>query len=41
MLTYGVASNTTDDYVRIGESTTTENLRRFDTVVAEVFADEY
>ena len=29
MLSYGVPADATDDYVRIGESTTIESLRRF------------
>ena len=41
MLTYGVATDATDDYVRIGESTAIESLRRFVSAVVEVFGDEY
>nr|XP_034591747.1 uncharacterized protein LOC117853523 [Setaria viridis] len=41
MLTYGVAADATNDYVRIGESTAIESLRRFVNVVVEVFGDEY
>ncbi|XP_072150851.1 uncharacterized protein [Setaria viridis] len=41
MLTYGVAADATDDYVRIGESTAIESLRRFVNTVVEVFGDEY
>jgi len=41
MLTYGVAADATDDYVRIGESTAIESLRRFVSAVVEVFGDEY
>nr|XP_034580678.1 uncharacterized protein LOC117843998 [Setaria viridis] len=41
MLTYGVAADATDDYIRIGESTAIESLRRFVNVVVEVFGDEY
>ncbi|XP_004980571.1 uncharacterized protein LOC101758890 [Setaria italica] len=41
MLTYGVAADATDDYVRIGESTAVESLRRFVSAVVEVFGDEY
>jgi len=37
MIAYGVAADATDDYVRIGESTTLESLRRFATAVVEVF----
>jgi hypothetical protein len=41
MLSYGVAADATDDYVRIGESTTIESLQRFVCAVVEVFGDEY
>ena len=41
ILTYGVAADATDDYVRIGESTAIESLRRFVSAVVEVFGDEY
>ena len=41
MLTYGVPADATDEYVRIGESTIFESLRRFVTVVVDIFEDEY
>jgi hypothetical protein len=41
MLAYGVAADATDDYVRIGESTALESLRRFVRAVVEIFGDEY
>jgi hypothetical protein len=41
MLTYGVAADATDEYVRIGESTPLESLRRFVHAIIEVFGDEY
>ena len=41
MLSYGVAADATDDYVRIGESTVIESLRRFVSAVVEVFGEEY
>ncbi|XP_034586700.2 uncharacterized protein [Setaria viridis] len=41
MLTYGVAADATDDYIRIGESTAIESLRRFVSAVVEIFGDEY
>ena len=41
MLTYGVAADATDEYVRIGESTTFESLRKFVKAVIEVFGNEY
>ena len=41
MLTYGVPADVTDEYVRIGESTALESLRRFVAAVVEIFGDEY
>ena len=41
MLTYGVPADATDEYVRIGESTALESLRKFVDVVVEIFRDEY
>ncbi|KAF8390509.1 hypothetical protein HHK36_025036 [Tetracentron sinense] len=41
MLAYGVAADAVDDYVRIGESTSIESLRRFVRAVVEVFGEEY
>ncbi|XP_022681834.1 putative nuclease HARBI1 [Setaria italica] len=41
MLTYGVAADATDDYIRIGESTAIESLRKFVSAVVEIFGDEY
>src|SRR6266498_1064162 len=41
MLTYGVPADAMDEYVRIGESTVLESLRRFIKAVIEVFEDEY
>ncbi|XP_066308259.1 protein ALP1-like [Miscanthus floridulus] len=41
MLTYGVPADATDEYVRIGESTALESLRRFVAAVVEIFGDEY
>ncbi|XP_021315224.1 uncharacterized protein LOC110434815 [Sorghum bicolor] len=41
MLAYGVPADATDEYVRIGESTALESLRRFVRAVIEVFGDEY
>jgi hypothetical protein len=41
MLSYGVAADANDDYVRIGESTTIESLRKFVHAVVEVFGHEY
>jgi len=41
MLCYGVAADATDEYVRIGESTALESLRKFVRAVVEIFGDEY
>jgi hypothetical protein len=41
MLTYGVPADATDEYVRIGESTALESLRRFVAAVVEIFGDQY
>ncbi|XP_074327018.1 uncharacterized protein LOC141664959 [Apium graveolens] len=41
MLAYGTAADAIDDYVRIGESTTIESLRRFVKAIVEVFGAEY
>jgi hypothetical protein len=40
MLTYGVPADATDEYVRIGESTTLKSLRRFVKAVIDVFEEE-
>jgi hypothetical protein len=36
-----VPADATGEYVRVGESTTLESLRRFVKAVIEVFGDEY
>jgi hypothetical protein len=41
MLTYGVPADATDEYVRIGESTAIESLRRFVAAVVDLFEYEY
>jgi hypothetical protein len=41
MLTYGVATDATDEYVCIGESTALQSLRRFVKVVIDIFGEEY
>jgi hypothetical protein len=41
VIAYGVAADATDDYVRIGDSTTLESLRRFVIAVVQVFGHEY
>jgi hypothetical protein len=41
MLSYGMAADMTDEYVRIAESTTLDSVRHFVRAVVEVFEDEY
>ena len=41
MITYGVPADATDEYVRIGESTVLESLRRFVAAVVDIFEGEY
>ena len=41
MLAYGVAADAVDDYVRIGESTAIESLKRFVRAVVAIFSNEY
>jgi hypothetical protein len=41
MLAYGVAADAMDDYIRIGESTALESLRKFVRAVVQVFGHEY
>ncbi|XP_015697119.2 uncharacterized protein LOC107305093 [Oryza brachyantha] len=41
MLSYGIAADAVDEYVRIGGSTTIESLKRFVVAMNEVFGEEY
>ena len=41
MISYGVPADFMDQYIRIGESTVIESLRKFVRAVVEVFGDEY
>jgi hypothetical protein len=41
MLTYGVPADATNEYVRIGESTVLERLRKFVAAIVDLFEDEY
>ncbi|XP_020253898.1 uncharacterized protein LOC109830959 [Asparagus officinalis] len=41
MLAYGVPADSTDEYVRIGESTVIECLKKFCRAIVEVYGDEY
>ena len=39
ILAYGVAANSTNEYVRIGESTAVESLKNFVKVVVNIFSE--
>src|SRR5262249_43485983 len=41
MLAYGVSADSVDDYVRIGESTAIESLKKFVKAIVVVFGNEY
>ena len=41
MLAYGMPADATDEYVKIGESTTTDCVKRFCRAVVEIFSEEY
>ncbi|KAK3198779.1 hypothetical protein Dsin_022194 [Dipteronia sinensis] len=41
MLAYGCPTDATDEYIKIGESTTIESLKRFCRAIVEEFAGEY
>ncbi|XP_021306732.1 uncharacterized protein LOC110431697 [Sorghum bicolor] len=41
MITYEVSTDATDEYIRIGESTALESLRKFVAAVVELFEAEY
>ena len=41
MLVYGVSGDLIDEYVRIGETTAFESLKKFVTAVIDVFSEEY
>ncbi|KAL5570233.1 hypothetical protein UlMin_026808 [Ulmus minor] len=41
MLAYGVPADSVDEYVRIGESTAIESLKKFVKAIITVFGDEY
>uniref|UniRef100_A0A2N9GTA0 DDE Tnp4 domain-containing protein n=1 Tax=Fagus sylvatica TaxID=28930 RepID=A0A2N9GTA0_FAGSY len=41
ILAYGVAADSTDKYVRIGESTAVESLKKFVKAVVNIFSEEY
>jgi hypothetical protein len=41
MIVYGIPADATDEYVRVGESTGLQCLRKFIVAVVEVFGPEY
>ena len=41
MLAYGVSDDLIDEYVRIGETTALESLKKFVTAIIDVFSEEY
>jgi hypothetical protein len=41
MLAYGVAADSTYEYVRIGESTGVESLKKFVKTVVNIFSEKY
>ncbi|XP_042437255.1 uncharacterized protein LOC122023251 [Zingiber officinale] len=41
ILAYGAPANDTDEYIKIGESTTIESVKRFCRAVVEVFGGQY
>ena len=41
VLAYGMPADATDEYVKIGESTTIECVKRFCRAVVEIFSEEY
>ena len=41
MIAYGVIGDIMDEYVRIGETTTMESLKKFVTAVIDIFFEEY
>ncbi|XP_042964787.1 uncharacterized protein LOC122299017 [Carya illinoinensis] len=41
MMAYGVTGDFMDEYIRIGESTAMESLKKFSSTIVSVFSDEY
>ena len=41
MLAYGLPANATDEYIKIGESTTIESMKQFCRAIVEIFAKQY
>ncbi|XP_048601765.1 uncharacterized protein LOC125580750 [Brassica napus] len=41
MLAYGLPADTTDEYIKIGESTAIKSMKRFCRAIVEIFSEEY
>jgi len=41
MLAYDLPADAMDEYMKIGESTTIENMKRFCRAVVDIFSEEY
>ena len=41
MLAYGLPADATDEYVKIGESTAIESMKRFYRAIVEIFSEQY
>ena len=41
MLAYGLPADVTNEYIKIGESTTIESMKRFCRAIVEIFAEQY
>ena len=41
MLAYGLPADATDEYLKIGESTSIESMKRFCRAIVEIFAERY
>ena len=41
MLAYGLPADATDEYVKIGESTAIESMKRFCRAIVEIFSEQY
>ena len=41
MLAYGLPADATDEYIKIGESTAIESMKRFCRAIVEIFAEQY
>ncbi|WOH02642.1 hypothetical protein DCAR_0522031 [Daucus carota subsp. sativus] len=41
IIAYGVPADAIDDYIRIGESTAIESLKKFVTAIVQIFGEQY